>query len=108
MPRMTVQTGMILEELIRDPAEAKYGLELMKAAHLKSGTVYQILARLEGAGWLTSEMEDPAVHVAERRPRRRLYRLTAEGAEQARRVVSGTAFRHHSSRARRLLAEGGL
>lgn len=108
MPKMTLQTGMILEELIKNPAEARYGLELMNVVRLKSGTVYQILARLEKAGWLTSEWEDPAVHEAERRPRRRLYRLTPEGTEQARRVVSRSAFQEHSVRARRLLTEGGF
>lgn len=108
MPKMTIQTGMILEEMIKNPAEAMYGLELMNVINLKSGTVYQILARLEQAGWLMNEWEDPAVHEAEKRPRRRLYRLTPDGIEQARRVTSRPAFQQHSSRARRLLTEGGF
>jgi PadR family transcriptional regulator PadR len=105
---MTLQTGLILDELVKNPAEPRYGLDLMNAVGLKSGTVYQILARLEKTGWLTSEWEDPAVHEAEGRPRRRMYRLTPEGAEQARRVVSQPGYRHQSVRARRLLTEGGF
>ncbi|WP_439382662.1 PadR family transcriptional regulator [Amycolatopsis lexingtonensis] len=108
MPRMTLQTALILDELVTDPADARYGLDLMHAVGLKSGTVYQILARLERAGWLTSEWEDPAVHESEGRPRRRMYRLTAEGVAQARRVLSQPAYRNQSARARRLLTEGGL
>jgi PadR family transcriptional regulator PadR len=108
MPKMTIQTGMILEQMVKNPADAMYGLELMNVINLKSGTVYQILARLERAGWLTSEWEDPAVHEAEKRPRRRMYRLTPDGIEQARRVVSQDVFRQHSSRARGLLTEGGF
>ncbi|MFJ7213517.1 PadR family transcriptional regulator [Amycolatopsis sp. NPDC098790] len=103
MPKMTIQTGMILEEMIKRPAEARYGLELMNVIHLNSGTVYQILARLERAGWLRSEWEDPAVHEAEKRPRRRMYHLTSDGVEHARRVVSQDTFQEHSKRARRLL-----
>src|SRR3954466_10953418 len=103
MPKMTIQTGMILEEMIKNPTEAMYGLELMNVINLKSGTVYQILARLEQAGWLTSKWEDPAVHELEKRPRRRMYHLTPDGIEHARRLVSQDAFPAHSRRARNIL-----
>ena len=45
------------------------------------GTLYKALGRLEERGLLTSRWED--VTAAERRPRRRLYELTAEGARAA-------------------------
>jgi DNA-binding PadR family transcriptional regulator len=45
------------------------------------GTLYKALARLEGAGLLESEWEDPHLAAAESRPRRRLYRVTLAGAE---------------------------
>jgi DNA-binding PadR family transcriptional regulator len=45
------------------------------------GTLYKALSRLEAFGLLTSCWEDAAA--AERRPRRRLYELTGEGARVA-------------------------
>ncbi|MDQ4042419.1 MAG: PadR family transcriptional regulator, partial [Actinomycetota bacterium] len=46
------------------------------------GTLYKALHRLEKAGLLRSRWEDPEVAARERRPRRRLYEVTAQG-EQA-------------------------
>lgn len=43
------------------------------------GTLYKALARMETAGLLTSEWEDPDVAAEDGRPRRRLYRITANG-----------------------------
>lgn len=43
------------------------------------GTLYRALDRLETAGMLESEMEDPALAAGETRPRRRLYTVTALG-----------------------------
>jgi len=81
---MTQPTQMVLRLLVADPLRKMYGLELCDEARLPSGTVYPILARLEGLGWLESEWEDPAAHVTERRPRRRYYVLTKDGAARAR------------------------
>lgn len=77
-PQMTKQTLAIVAAMLDNPTAEYYGLELMKAAKLKSGTIYPALARLERAGWLKSTWEkiDPS---AEKRPRRRLYTLTAKG-----------------------------
>ena len=50
------------------------------------GTLYKALARLESAGLLASRWEDP--DLAEGRPRRRLYRLTPDGAATIERVVA--------------------
>lgn len=44
------------------------------------GTLYKALERLEQQGLLTSRWEDPAVAAGERRPLRRLYHVTADGA----------------------------
>src|SRR5215218_11385476 len=49
------------------------------------GTLYKALGRLEEFGLLTSRWEESA-DAAEGRPRRRLYRLTAEGARVAERA----------------------
>jgi DNA-binding PadR family transcriptional regulator len=45
------------------------------------GTLYKALERLEKRGALESDWEDPSVAERERRPRRRLYRVTALGAK---------------------------
>lgn len=44
------------------------------------GTLYKALDRLETAGFLESTWEDPALAMADGRPRRRLYWVTAAGA----------------------------
>lgn len=53
------------------------------------GTLYKALGRLEELGLLASRWEDAAA--VERRPRRRLYELTGEGARVAERAVTGGA-----------------
>lgn len=47
------------------------------------GTLYRALERLETRGLVTSRWEDPAIAAQEERPRRRLYRITAEGERAA-------------------------
>lgn len=44
------------------------------------GTLYKALARMAASGMLESTWEDPAISEREGRPRRRLYRVTGEGA----------------------------
>lgn len=44
------------------------------------GTLYKALDRMRKAGLLTDRWEDPGIAASEERPRRRLYRVTAEGA----------------------------
>lgn len=44
------------------------------------GTLYKALARLTESGLLEAEWEDPAVAESAGRPRRRLYRVTPQGA----------------------------
>lgn len=43
------------------------------------GTLYKALSRMEKAGLLESRWEDPRIAADERRPRRRLYRITVAG-----------------------------
>ncbi len=45
------------------------------------GTLYRALERLEKAGLLLSRLEDPGAAVAQQRPRRHLYRITAAGQQ---------------------------
>jgi PadR family transcriptional regulator PadR len=83
-PRMTLQTQLVLRVALTAPADEWYGLQMVKATGLPSGTVYPIIARLEQCDWITSRWENPEEHVTEGRPRRRYYRLTDSGAEAAR------------------------
>ncbi|MGW4212956.1 helix-turn-helix transcriptional regulator [Lentzea sp. NPDC004789] len=87
LQRIGKATVDVLEVLL-SADEPRWGLEIIKLTGRPSGSVYPLLDRLERAGWVTSEWDDDA----ERRgPRRRMYRLTAEGAAEARRVVAKAA-----------------
>jgi len=80
---MTLQTLKVLREMLAAPTHPHYGLELVEAAGLPSGTIYPILARLEKADWVSSGWEDVDPSVV-KRPRRRFYMLTGKGAQRAR------------------------
>jgi len=56
-----------------------YGLDIVQATGLLAGTVYTTLRRLEQRDLVEGRWEDPEVAEAERRPRRRYYRLTRQG-----------------------------
>jgi DNA-binding PadR family transcriptional regulator len=90
---MTLQTQLVVRALLEEPARERYGLELGDLTGLPSGTIYPILARLEQVGWVESRWEDPAVHEAAGRPRRRFYRLTPDGAEQVRGALARVSRR---------------
>ena len=80
---MTQTTQAVLRALLERPSKELYGLEICANAELPSGTIHPILARLEKAGWLESSWEEIDPH-EEGRPRRRYYKLSADGAERAR------------------------
>ncbi len=102
--RLTIQTLLILQALLEDPARELYGLELSVQTGLLPGTAYPILWRLENAGWVMSRAEDMDPH-AEKRRARRYYRLTDAGATQAREAITGA--RRPSSTALRTLSKQG-
>ena len=56
-----------------------YGVDIMEVTGLPSGTVYPALGRLEERGFVRGRWERREDADAERRPRRRFYRLTASG-----------------------------
>jgi DNA-binding PadR family transcriptional regulator len=87
MPRMTLPTQLVLRTLLDQPTKAMYGLEIIQASGLASGTVHQILTRFEKIGWLESTFEEIDPH-REGRPRRRYYRLSRNGAELARHALA--------------------
>jgi DNA-binding PadR family transcriptional regulator len=104
---MTLQTQLVLRALLADPQASYYGLQLCDETGLASGTIYPIIARLEQVGWVTSDWEDPAEHVAAGRPRRRYYQITEDGAEQARAALA-RAYRPGKRLRLGLIPEPGL
>jgi DNA-binding PadR family transcriptional regulator len=93
---MTSSVLKVVAALLADPNTERYGLDLMQDTRLPSGTLYPILVRLERTGWVQSRWEtnDP---VAQGRPNRRYYRLTGQGAAEARAEV--TAMQEQMDRA---------
>jgi PadR family transcriptional regulator PadR len=85
--RMTTSVLKVVAALLAGPAAERYGLQLMQDTGLPSGTLYPILVRLERTGWVESRWED-VDPVAAGRPTRRYYRLTSDGAVEARREVA--------------------
>jgi len=79
--KMTAPLERVLRAFLEDPADPRYGYDLMKAAGLKSGTLYPLLGRLEDEKLVTSAWETPRQDG--QRPRK-YYRLTAKGTEVAR------------------------
>lgn len=74
-------------QLRRAGAPRFYGFQLAKQlagpprprALTAHGTLYKALQRLEDAGLLASQWEDPDAAAAAGRPRRRLYQVTGAG-----------------------------
>lgn len=80
--RMTAQALKVLKVFVERPRDKLSGAEISRATGIGSGTLYPLLARFEGVGWLVSEWE--AVDPSEvGRPRRRLYAITALGQSTA-------------------------
>src|ERR1700684_826896 len=96
--KMTAPLERVLRAFLTDPADPRYGYDLMKAAGLKSGTLYPLLGRLEEEKLVTSAWETP--QQAGQRPRK-YYRLTAEGAEVARLELARVSAGRRGSPARR-------
>ena len=86
-PRITTSVLRVAAALLAEPDAERYGLQLMQATGLPSGTLYPILVRLERAGWVESRWEQTEPP-AEGRPARRYYRLTPDGTAAARREVA--------------------
>ncbi len=100
---MTTPRLLALRALLDEPGRERYGLELALDAGLEPGTVYPILVAFEAAGWLVSREEVVDVH-AEGRPRRRYYRLTADGIASGREAVAAAGKRRGTRAASRKLA----
>ena len=94
----------MLAELCATPTHWQHGYGIARDTGLKSGTLYPILIRLADRGLIEARWEDeqPAG-----RPRRHLYRLTADGlaaAEAALAEVDGTPVKVPAGRGPRRVA----
>jgi PadR family transcriptional regulator PadR len=83
LQRVTAPTCEVLRVLL-DADEPLWGLRIMGSTGRPSGTVYPILDRLERLDWIWSDWESGQARPG---PKRRLYKLTAEGAEAARELL---------------------
>jgi PadR family transcriptional regulator PadR len=86
VPRSVARPQAVLAAFLQGPATDRYGLDLMNATGMPSGTLYPILARLRQAGWVRAEWETRDPDAA--RPARRYYRLTPHGVTAARQSVA--------------------
>lgn len=85
-PRLSHPTLRLLAAFLAT-ATPLAGSDIVRATKMLSGTLYPVLMRLEGAGWLKSKWEtiDPSKMG---RPRKRLYRLTALGKKKAKETLA--------------------
>src|ERR1043165_3338697 len=83
--KYSAQTLAVLAALCAAPSDWRRGYDLAKDTGLKSGTLYPILVRLADRGLVEArwEAEQPVG-----RPRRHLYRLTADGRAVAEWVLA--------------------
>jgi len=86
--RLSERGLRVLHFLIQQPTAHRSGADIAKATGVGSGTLYPLLARLEAAGWLSSQWEKVEPSEAGR-PRRRLYVLTGVGQRRVRESLSG-------------------
>jgi PadR family transcriptional regulator, regulatory protein PadR len=84
--RLTERGLRVLRFMIEQPRASHSGAEIAKATGTGSGTLYPLLARLEEAGWMSSQWEDVDPREVGR-PRRRLYKLTGVGQRRAREAL---------------------
>jgi DNA-binding PadR family transcriptional regulator len=102
-PRFSAQTLSVLAALEADPSAWRHGYLLAKQTGLASGTLYPILIRLADRRLIEARWEDeqPAG-----RPRRHLYRLTADGLAAARGALARDALAREAAARRRQAATG--
>ncbi len=77
--RLGFATVSILRAIADD---RRYGLDIIAATGLATGTVYVALGRLQKRGLVSASWEDQRIADREGRPRRRYYRLTRTGRHQ--------------------------
>jgi PadR family transcriptional regulator PadR len=72
----------------------RFGFDIVDATGLTAGSVYPALERLEELGFLRSSWESAAAATAGKRPARRYFSLTADGAT----ALAAALARHRTFR----------
>jgi PadR family transcriptional regulator, regulatory protein PadR len=89
------QTLLVLAALCEQPSQWQHGYALARRTGLKSGTLYPILIRLADRGLVEACWQQEA---PPGRPRRHLYRLTADGVASATGALAARAQPQPSGR----------
>jgi DNA-binding PadR family transcriptional regulator len=76
---LSLGSVMVLHALARG---YEYGFDIMEETGLTSGTIYPALDRLERLGFARSEWEEARLAQVEKRPPRKYYRITPDGARE--------------------------
>ncbi|MEV7227290.1 helix-turn-helix transcriptional regulator [Polymorphospora sp. NPDC051019] len=85
--RITGPLLAVLAALLGADDWEMHGWAIMKQTGKSGPTIYKILERLTDAKWLTWRWEDAAT-ADPAKPRRRYYKLTPHGAENARAILA--------------------
>ena len=93
--RISSQTIAILNALQKSSRGWTHGYELSKITGLRSGTLYPILLRLHDEGWLEAKWESSG---EQGRPPRHLYRITAVGSSEAKKIFQLAEANRRSQR----------
>jgi PadR family transcriptional regulator, regulatory protein PadR len=101
--RVTWQQVAVLDALLSSPDYESHGWALISKTGLGGPSIYRNLERCEELRLVTSRWGESG---EQGKPRRRLYRLTPDGAVRARRLIDGHAPRR--STVGRLRPSGGL
>jgi DNA-binding PadR family transcriptional regulator len=87
--RLSDEAAAVLRLFVEESGRERFGLEIIKAASIKSGSLYPILHRFEERRLILAQWEDiETAALARRRPRRK-YRLNPDQAEHARGLYEG-------------------
>lgn len=103
---ITPRMAKVLKIFLEDPAQPRYGFELMKLTGLASGSLYPMMARLEEAGWLTRGKEDIDPHAAGRPPRLH-YTIAGDAVTAARVQLAALSDQYRPPIPARLRPHGG-
>jgi DNA-binding PadR family transcriptional regulator len=94
----------VLRALAAEPARWRHGYDLGTETGLKAGSLYPILIRLADRRLIEARWEEEQ---PSGRPRRHLYRLTADGLAAARTALAEAAANRQPAAPRRLATQGG-
>lgn len=98
--RITGPTIKALVMFLEHHPKQLSGADIINQKRILSGTLYPLLARLEGAKWLESSWEDVDPRNAGR-PRKRLFRLTGLGVREATRELAAHNVFHTEGQRKR-------